>query len=342
MFVGITPVRISFAGGGTDMPEYYEKFAGSVVSTSISKFTYSIIQFRQDNLFQFFSPDFQKHYKPTEFSKIEHQKGTEMISSVIKNLNFKKGTNIMIFSDVPAGSGLGGSSSLMVNLVKTISTINRDNLSKEEVAEKSFYIARKILKWPVGKQDEYISSHGGFKFINFSKEKIRVNQIKIKKRSLIELQQNLLLFFIGNTRNSSPILIKQIENIKNMQKDTLSSLHHVNNLSQEMYRALNKSDISKFGELLHKGWILKKKFTKNVTNKRIDKIYDVALKNGAIGGKITGAGCGGHMLFYCEIKKQNSLLKKMESLGLKKINFNFYNQGPKITESINFLKKSQT
>ncbi len=333
MLIGISPVRISFAGGGTDMPEFYQKYGGNVVTSAISKFTYVIVQDRHDNSFQAFSPDFGIHHKPSKFSNLEHLIGTEIATSTIKYFKYNKGINLIIFSDVPGGSGLGASSSLMVNAVNMLSKLTNKNFTNEKIAETAFHISRKNLSWPVGKQDEYISSFGGLNFIEFKKEKIQVSPIKIKKKSVQELQNNLMLFFIGHTRDSSKILVNLIDRIKKNEPETMNSLHHVKNLAIDMKDSLQKSDLTHFGELLHNGWTMKKKFTKNVTNNYIDKIYEIALKNGAIGGKLTGAGGGGHMLFYCEELKQKNLEKKLIPLGLKRIKFSFYNNGPKIVQT---------
>ena len=333
MLIGLTPVRLSFAGGGTDMPEFYEKFGGSVISTTINQFTYTIIHPRSDKLFQTFSPDFQKYYTASKYEKIEIQDGTEIASSIIKYMKFKTGINVILFSDVPAGSGLGSSSSLAVNLVNVISFLKGEKISKKQTAEKAFDIARKILHWPIGKQDEYISSFGGFNHLKFEKKQVTVKPIKLSNSTTNELQNNLLLFREGNTRQSSTILSKQIQMIKEKNMDTINSLLTVKELASTMYDSLKQSDITKFGELLHQGWIAKKKFAKNVTNSRIDKIYNLALKNGAMGGKITGAGGGGHMLFYCEKPKQKNLEKKLQTLGLRRIKFSFYNNGSKIIKT---------
>ena len=333
MLIGLTPVRLSFAGGGTDLPEFYEKFGGNVIATTINQFTYTIIHPRFDKSFQTFSPDFQKHYTASKYSKIEIQDGTEIASSVIKYMKFKTGINVILCSDVPAGSGLGSSSSLAVNLVNMISFLKREKLSKTQIAEKAFDIGRKILHWPIGKQDEYISAFGGFNYVKFAKNQVNVKPIHLSNSISNELQNNLLLFREGNTRNSSTILTKQIQMIKEKNIDTINSLLTVKELALTMYDSLKQSDITKFGELLHQGWIAKKKFARNVSNSRIDKIYSFALKNGAIGGKITGAGGGGHMLFYCEKSKQGNLEKKLQTLGLERVIFSFSNNGPKIIQT---------
>lgn len=333
LLIGLTPVRLSFAGGGTDLPEFYEKYGGNVIATTINQFTYTIIHPRFDKSFQTFSPDFQKHYTASKYSKIEIQDGTEIASSVIKYMKFKTGVNVILCSDVPAGSGLGSSSSLAVNLVNVISFLKREKLSKKQIAEKAFDIGRKILHWPIGKQDEYISAFGGFNYVKFIKNQVTVKPIQLSNLISNELQNNLLLFREGNTRNSSTILTKQIQMIKEKNTDTINSLLTVKELALTMYDSLKQSDLTKFGELLHQGWIAKKKFAKNVSNSRIDKIYNFALKNGAIGGKITGAGGGGHMLFYCEKPKQQNLEQKLKTLGLERVIFSFINNGPKIIQT---------
>ena len=339
MIVGITPVRISFAGGGTDMPEYYEKFGGNVISSTINRFTYAVIQSRNDDSFQSFSPDLQKHYKPTSFNKIIIEDGTEIASSVIKYLKYKKGLNVILFTDVSAGSGLGASSSLAVNLINSINHLKGKKMNEKKTAETAYEIGRKILHWPIGKQDEYISAFGGFNFIKFTKNKITVIPIKMKKKSLNELQQNLLLFSLGYTRNNTKILTSQINSINEKDRVVFDSLLNVKNIAREMYTSLKKSDLTNFGELLNKGWNEKKKFAKNITNPKIEKIYKKALSNGAIGGKLTGAGGGGHMLFYCEPKKQKLVVKAMINSGLKLVNFKFHNNGPQIVDPITCLNK---
>ena len=338
MFLGMSPVRISFAGGGTDMPEYYERFGGNVVSTAITRFTYVIINPRNDNLVQAFSSDFQSHHELTSYDKLVAKHGMELAVTVIKYLDYKDGANFLISSDVPPGSGLGASSALAVNLVKTISSLKGQEMTREILAETSYHIGRNVLKWPIGKQDEYISAFGGFNYIKFEKDKVNVIPIKMNKASFLELQQNLLLFFIGDTRTSSTILSTQIKRIKKNQKDTMDSLNYVKHLAEIMYKSLKKSDITAVAELLHKGWTAKKKFTKSVTSERIDRIYDMSLKYGAIGGKLTGAGGGGHMLLYCELPKQQKLIEKMERLGLKHVKFGFQNEGPRVLNLYDFVK----
>jgi D-glycero-alpha-D-manno-heptose-7-phosphate kinase len=337
MHVGICPVRISFAGGGTDLPEYYEHYGGCVIGTTINKFTYVIIHPRTDKTFQSFSPDFQKHAKPVKLNKIEIEDGTEISSAIIKYLNYKNGLDAILCSDVPAGSGLGASSSLAVNLINTLNFINNKKLNSTKIAETAFKIERNILNWPMGKQDEYLTATGGLQFFEFKQNKVISKKINISKKTKSELEKNLLLFFVGNTRKSSSILKKQIKKTQEKNQKTLNALHSVKHLAESLYDSLNNSDITKFGELLDAGWTAKKNFSTNVSNIKIDSIYNYALKNGAIGGKITGAGGGGHFILYCNEHKQKSLIRKLEKKGLTHIPFSFYDKKPKVINLANFV-----
>ena len=339
MFLGMCPVRISFSGGGTDMPEYYNEFGGNVVTSTIDRFTYVILNLRNDDLIQAFSSDFQIHNPSATLEKLESNPGMEIPIASLQYFNFKTGADVMISSDVPPGSGLGGSSSLTVNFVKTLSILNKLKWKNEKVAETSFHIERNVLQHPIGKQDDYIASFGGFNFIRFTKEQIYVEPIQINKSTFDEFQENLVLFFVGNTRKNTVVLSSQLQNVKEKRKETIEALHYVKGLSEEMNSALKQSDITHFGELLHKGWVAKKKFAKGVSNEDVDKMYDVALENGALGGKLTGAGGGGHMLFYCEKPKQDRLIEKMKNIGLKHIKFNFNRDGPKVLNLYDYSKE---
>jgi len=336
MLLGASPLRLSFAGGGTDLKEYYENFEGSVVSTAINHFTYVIVTPRQDNSFQVFSSDFQVHFKPTKYDDLKPEPGSELVVTVVKSLDYQDGANLMLNSEVSPGSGLGASSSLTVNLIKTLSTLKKEKMCNEEIAEIAYDIGRNKLNWFIGKQDEYVSAFGGFNFIKFKKDKVIVNKISINRNSLLELQKNLLVFYIGPGKNREKILQDQIKLITENNQETLNALHYVKELSEKMYSSLSQSDITKFGELLNIGWESKKKFVKYVTNEYIDQLYDLAIKSGALGGKITGAGGGGHLLLYCEPSKQKNLIEKMLSQGLKQVKCEFYESGSKVLDLYDF------
>ena len=338
MFVGMTPVRISFSGGGTDMPEYYEKYGGCVISTNINKFTYVVLNLKSDNSFQTFSSDFETHHKKTGYETLEPKHGTEIPISVVKYFKYKMGGDFLICSDVPPGSGLGASSSLTVNCINTTTSLLKKKLSKQKIAETAFHIERNLLKHPIGKQDDYVAAFGGFNYIKFEKDNVKVIPIKSSKSTINELEKNLLLFFVGDTRKNSNVLSKQLKNTAQGNNETIDSLHRAKSLVDEFYDKLKSSDLTSIGEILHKGWIAKKKFAKGVTNDKIDRIYQTALKCGATGGKLTGAGAGGHLLLYCQKSKQKRVLKKMTNLGLTSVPFNFHSNGPNILNLYDYNK----
>ena len=209
-------------------------------------------------------------------------------------------------------------------------------MDNEEIAETAYDIGRNRLNWFIGKQDEYVSAFGGFNFIKFKKDKVTVNKISINRNSLLELQKNLLVFYIGPGKNREKILQDQIKSITENNQETLNALHYVKELSEKMYSSLSQSDITKFGELLNIGWESKKKFTKGVTNEHIDQLYNLGIEYGALGGKLTGAGGGGHMLFYCEPSKQKNLIEKMQGQGLKQVQCKFYESGCKVLDLYDF------
>ena len=340
MFLGMCPVRISFSGGGTDMPEYYNEFGGNVVTSTIDRFTYVILNLRNDDLIQAFSSDFQIHNPSATLEKLELNPGMEIPIAALKHLNFKTGADIMISSDVTPGSGLGGSSSLTVNFVKILSILNKLKWKNEKVAETSFHIERNVLQHPIGKQDDYIASFGGLNLIKFEKTNIDVVPISLSKSTKDEFENNLILFFLGTTRKSSDVLKYQLELIKKNNQKTMIPLHSVKELTMELYDSLKNNDITKVAETMHKGWLAKKEFADGVSNDKIDKIYSAGIETGAMGGKITGAGGGGHILFYCDPKKHQNLKEKMESLSLKHIPFKFYNHGPKVLNLYEEIQKN--
>ena len=329
MLLGLSPVRLSFAGGGTDMPEFYDDNGGCVVSSTINHFTYVIAHPRSDNYIQIFSPDFQAHNKPVKFENLVPRQGTEFPVAFIQYLKYKKGINMMISSDVAPHSGLGSSSSLAVNIVNIISKLQKKNLNLNNVCETAHYVQRNVLKAPLGKQDEYICAFGGFNFITFSKNKIKVNPYSFSKNSILELEKNLLLFYIG-ARPSDNILTTQINRTKSRDLKTITSLKNVKSIAETLHDSLSNDDFTKFGQLLHKGWIQKKNFSDDMTNKKIDTLYEKSLKLGALGGKLTGAGGGGHLLLYCEPNKQKSIIDEMKKNKIKHVPFSFQSEGSKI------------
>jgi len=327
MIFGRSPLRVSFAGGGTDLEEYHNKHIGHTVTFTINKYTYVVAKTRTDSKFQGFSPDFASHQPPRRIHKIEPIQGHEIIVAILKELNFKKGLDIFFCSDVGPGSGLGASSSLASNLVNVITQLKGVSWSKQQIANKAYQIGHDLLKWNIGKQDEFSSVHGGLNLLSFTKGKVEVKPIIISRTVENELQNNSLLFYLGPRKSSHEILRSQADNIKKSNKQTMAALHKAKELALEVYDSLIAGDLTKFGYLINKGWEQKKKFTNNITDSRIDSVINLALNNGALGIKITGAGGGGHLYAYADKSKHKSIIYSLKKAGVKHVDFKYQHQG---------------
>lgn len=326
MFIGRAPLRISFAGGGTDLEEYHNKYDGYAISSTINKYTYVIAKLRNDDKLQGFSPDFASHLPPKKHHPKSVQ-GHEIVLEGLRELKFKKGIDMYLATDVEPNSGLGASSSLTANFVNVISHIQKEKLSKYKIAMNAYHIGHDILKWGIGKQDEFAAVFGGFNLLKFTKKKVYVNPISIKKSTQKELQEKSLLFHIGNRKHSEGILKSQIGNIKKSNEKTIESLHKAKELALEMRDALKMDDLTKFSQILKTGWEIKKKYAKGISNQRIEKISDKAFENGAASLKVTGAGGGGHLYIIAEPKNHSKITKELARLGVHKVDFQYENTG---------------
>lgn len=330
MLVGIAPLRISFAGGGTDLEEYHNKYDGFSISATINKFTYVFAKLRQDNKIQSFSPDFASHLPPKVFREISAPQGHEIILTCLKEMKFKKGTDMFFCSDVSPGSGLGASSSMTTNIIQVILELQHKKWNKNKIAMKAYSIGHDALKWGIGKQDEFAAAYGGINLYKFTKKKVTVNSLRLSKNTLKELQSNSLLFHIGFRGHSSKILKRQVKNIKNSSKVTLEALHRQKEIALDISNSLKKNDITKFIELVKNGWEEKKKYANGITNNHIEKICQLSYLNGANALKVTGAGGGGHLYVLAKPSKHKKLEKSLKKLGVERVPFCFTNQGVKV------------
>lgn len=298
LIIAKTPLRISFFGGGTDFKSYYQKKGGGVIATSINKYIYVIIK----NHNFFFNENFRLSYSSNEkVSEIKDIKNN-LVRSVLKYFNIKEKLIINILSDIPSRSGLGSSSACLVALVHSISKYQGMNLSKKKIADIACDIEINHLNSPIGIQDQYATCFGGLKHYQFIKNKISINSLYLSKKNHNILIKNSLLIWTGGFRDSKSILKEQNNNIK----VKLNELNEINEIRKESKKFFTSKiiDIKAIGLNLNKSWNLKKKLSSNITNKNIDKIYNLILKNGGIGGKLCGAGSCGFIFFIVEQKKQ--------------------------------------
>jgi D-glycero-alpha-D-manno-heptose-7-phosphate kinase len=338
-----SPVRISFGGGGTDLPAYYEEYGGAVLSVAINKYFYTILGKRTDGRIQVISSDLRICESWKDISKKEIQDSALGIPlAVLKELNYDFAVDLFLASEIPPGTGLGSSASVCVNILKTLTAYRQQTLSKYELAEKAFYIARHVLGKQVGKQDEYAAAFGGLNYITFAPDgNTLVESIQQDPALVRELESNLMLFFTGAAHNSWAILQEQETSTLRHTGPTVDALHEVKALASLMRTALEGGQLHQFGELLHDAWQAKRRVSRKISNPRIDELYSLAIQNGALGGKITGAGGGGFLLLYCEKESQAAVRDAMHAAAVREMTFGFDTQGAVVVVNDPFIDGDQ-
>lgn len=319
MIITKTPFRISFCGGGSDMATFYRKYGGCVLSTSINRYMYLTIH-----------PYFDEMKTALRYSNIEIVDDIKNINhsiyrQVLNDMNIS-GVEISSTADIPSGTGLGSSSAFTVGLLHTLYCYKGKYVPKKEIAAEACRVEIEKLGNPIGKQDQYATACGGLNFIEFNQdESVTISPIIMDYETKEALQENLMMFYTGITHDANVILAEQKKNIS--ADDKAKNLVQMCNLAREMKVALESNELSDFGKILNEGWIRKRELASGVSNPKIDELYECAIRNGASGGKLLGAGGGGFLLFYCEKYKQRKL---EEALGLKRFPFKFEDDGTSI------------
>jgi len=336
-------VRISFAGGGTDLPSYYERFGGAVLSSAINKYFYTVLEKRGDGKIQIISADLRTVETWQDIARM-HIRGNELEIplAVLKESACDVSVNLFLASEIPPGTGLGSSASVCVNLTKMLATYNHIALSKYELAERAFHIARNILGRPVGKQDEYASAFGGLNHISFHPDgTASVERLGLEPELVRELQSSLMLFFTGASHHSWTILEEQERSTRESAGGAVDYLHQIRKLVEPMKTALLSGELRDFGSLLHEGWEIKKRLSAKITNASINEMYEAALRNGALGGKITGAGGGGFLLLFCPPQYHQKIRDALGSMGAREMGFDFDLQGAQVLANDPFIDSDQ-
>lgn len=310
MIIVRAPLRISFVGGGTDLPDFYRVFTGQVISATIDKYVYVAIN--PAPLLKGFSA----RYSITENVKTVNQLKNDRIREVMIALGVRDNMEIGIFSHLPTGTGLGASSSFTVALVKGLSSYLGKRLDKKEIAEIASDLEIKTLKEPIGKQDQYAATFGGFNIFQFnSDETVDIDSILLDYKKRIDLEHHMLIFFTGITREASSILAEQKKNIPDKLEILRSMAKSVDTFKQNLI----KGNFETLGTLLHENWLKKKALASKVSNQTIDRLYEAGMKTGAWGGKVLGAGGGGCIMFLSPINKKNKIRKALKN-AVKKYN----------------------
>lgn len=321
MIITKTPFRISFVGGGSDLEEFYSQTPGAVLSSTINKFMYiSSHRFWDAEIIV-------AKYSRTEIVKNLEEMRHPIIREVLRKFNVTGALEISSNADVGAGTGLGSSSSFTVGLLHNLYTVFGQFVTKEQLAADACDIEINKLREPIGKQDQYAAAFGGLNIFKFnSSGAVNVEPIHLPKDTYKQLQNNLVMFYTGNQRNASQILAEQKHNLASKEKREI--LQEMVGLVWELRDMLYRGNLHEFGKVLHKNWLFKKRLANQISTNEIDDIYETALRNGASGGKILGAGGGGFMLFYCEQEQQPRLRAALSHL--RELKFKFENEGSKL------------
>ncbi len=317
MIITKTPLRIGFVGGGTDIPAYYKKYTGSLISAAINKYIYIIVNKKFDS-------KIRVSYSTTEIVDTVDQINHPSVREAMKLLDIDGGIEILSISDIPSqGTGLGSSSTFLVGLLNALHAYKSEYASKEQLAEEAIKIEREILKEAGGKQDQYMAAYGGINLLTFNEnESVFVNPVSLDINKLEKLKSNMAFFYTGISRKSSHIHVDMEKKISN----NLDAYHKMKGLSTGFYKALYDNDINKLGQILNENWELKKSQSEKISTNFIDDLYKKALSLGALGGNLIGAGGGGFFIFIIDSENK----EKLNALNLREIQFDFDFEGSRI------------
>ncbi len=319
MIITKTPLRISFAGGGTDIPEYYHINGGAVVSATINKYMYITVNPKFDG-------SIRVSYSKTEIVPKVEALNHEIVKACMEMVGIKGGIEITSIADIPSGTGLGSSSAFTVGLLNALYTYMGNTLSAEELARRACEIEIDILKHPIGKQDQYAVAYGGLNYFRFHKdETVERDRIWLPDVDMRNMTAKLMLFYTGFTHNANEILTEQ----KAHMCDKIETMDGIKKLAGIMSHKLMEDGFdSSFGQALQEGWMKKQRMASSITNPEIDKLYQKAINAGAGGGKLLGAGGGGFILFYVEPGYQDKVREALS--GLKEIEFHVTKYGSRV------------
>lgn len=322
MIISRTPLRISFAGGGSDLPSYYRRFGGAVVSTAINQFVYVTVNKKFDNKIRL-------SYSRTEEARSVERVKHPLVREAMKLLNIDGGIEITSIADIPAkGTGLGSSSSFTVGLLHVLHAYAERYASAEQLARESCIIEIDRCAEPIGKQDQYAAAFGGLNFIQFNPDdSVSLEPIICKRKTLEQIQQHMLVFYTGVTRSASSIL-KHQQTALLEEKKKQRAMQKMVILAHQLRKELQQNRLDAFGEILHEGWCLKKTLAGGISSDVMDDWYSKARKAGAMGGKLLGAGAGGFFLFYAPPERHDAIARALGTL--RRMDFRFEMQGSRI------------
>lgn len=324
MIITRTPFRVTLGGGGTDLPSFYSEHGGFILAAAIDKYMFLNIN----------APiiDDKIRVRYTNSEVVDHVDEVQhtLAREALRHCNIASGIEIVSVADIPAGTGLGSSSSYLVGLLNGLHALLQDQATPQRLAEEACHIELEILKKPIGKQDQYMAAFGGLTALDIKPDgRVCVTRLALEVDLLESLEQNVLMFFTNEMRDATRILKKQDQATRTKDRTVVTSLLEIKDIGLEISEALTKGNLRRFGELLDVHWQSKKRLSEGISNPQIDAWYDLAKRNGAIGGKISGAGGGGFLMLYCEENKSR-LRELMRAAGLRELKFRFDFEGSKV------------
>ncbi|MES2679095.1 MAG: dehydrogenase [Bacteroidota bacterium] len=327
------PLRIGLAGGGTDVSPYSDIFGGAILNATIDLYAYASLEPLDNGKIEFVIDGSEKSLNLDAAAELEVVKDFELFigvyNRIVKQFDLKPlSFRLTSFIEAPQGSGLGTSSTIVVSLIGAFKEWLNLPLGNYDIAHLAYEIERIDLKMAGGKQDQYAATFGGINYIEFfGGDKVIVNPLKLKPEIIYELEFNLLLYFTATQRLSATIIEEQVKNVNEKNIKSVDAMHNLKEQATQMKEALLRGELTKIGEILHFGWQNKKNMALSISNSLIDSIYLKAIESGATGGKISGAGGGGFMFFYCPAVTKNKVAGAIASLGGRVQPFKFTQQG---------------
>lgn len=329
MLIARAPVRMSLAGGGTDLAAFYERYGGLVINVAVAKYFYAFVEVSGRPGLQISSSDYHTYFRHPHGRQLAWDGDLSLPRAILSRFGVSDGVELFLASEVPPGTGLGSSSTVAVTLVKALSTLLNQPRSKAEVAEEACAIEIGKLGMPIGKQDQYAASFGGLNAFTFTANETIVEPLTVSDKTRRTLEQSILLFFTGSSHNSSTILAEQTRSTR-QDSHVIEALRDIKRLAQEARDALERDKPDRLGELLHENWERKKRLASGISTGSIDRAYEVARAHGALGGKIAGAGGGGFLLLYCPPARQEAVTAALEAEGLVRMDYHFDYGGARV------------
>lgn len=333
MIITRTPFRITLGGGGTDLPSYFSEFGGFVFSVTIDKYMY--INLNTPIVDDLIRIKYSKYEEIEDVEQVQH----DLAREALKLLGIKNSVEIQSMADIPAGTGLGSSGCYLVGLLNSLHCYKNASISQQDLAEEACFIEINVLKHPVGKQDQYTASFGGFTILNIDKSgEVKVDRPNISEDIIDELESSLMIYYTHTSRSTTEILKEQSKATQDKKaathREVVDSLHQIKEIGYKTMDVISSGNLDEFGRLMDVHWRTKKKLSKKISNTVIDDLYEVGISNGALGGKILGAGGGGFLLFYCPKVYQADLTRAMAECGLRRMRFKFDFDGSKVMMNV--------